>query len=199
MGGRHRQGGVPHRGGRGGRDPRCVLADLEPPIARLRHNGRLPAKTRALLRNVGEALDTEGMDAGAGVAKAALLPKGSVGSEVAPVPAPSPSKAADEKEKPGGDGDVRVARGVAAFYGLSALFHSLVASPLFYGRYVAGLLERHNYFRWVEYSLSSSIMIVLIAQIVGIFDVAAIIAIIAIIGTHYFHLLDYLAAKFKSN
>ncbi|MEY3734019.1 MAG: hypothetical protein RL347_1378, partial [Actinomycetota bacterium] len=46
--------------------------------------------------------------------------------------------------------DVRVAWGVAAFFGLSALFHFLVASPLFYGRYVAGLLQRHNYFRWVE-------------------------------------------------
>lgn len=76
--------------------------------------------------------------------------------------------------------DVRVAWGVAAFFGLSALFHFLVASPLFYGRYVAGLLQRHNYFRWVEYSLSSSIMIVLIAQIVGITDVAAIIAIFGV-------------------
>ena len=76
--------------------------------------------------------------------------------------------------------DVRVAWGVAAFFGLSALFHFLVASPLFYGRYVAGLLERHNSFRWVEYSLSSSIMIVLIAQIVGITDVAAIIAIFGV-------------------
>ena len=76
--------------------------------------------------------------------------------------------------------DVRVAWGVAAFFGLSALFHFLVASPLFYGRYVAGLLQRHNYFRWVEYSLSSSIMIVLITQIVGIFDVAAIIAIFGV-------------------
>ncbi|MFM1966245.1 MAG: hypothetical protein RL134_1970 [Actinomycetota bacterium] len=76
--------------------------------------------------------------------------------------------------------DVRVAWGVAAFFGLSALFHFLVASPLFYGRYVAGLLERHNYFRWVEYSLSSSIMIVLIAQIVGITDAAAIIAIFGV-------------------
>jgi hypothetical protein len=76
--------------------------------------------------------------------------------------------------------DVRVAWGVAAFFGLSALFHFLVASPVFYGRYVAGLLERHNYFRWVEYSLSSSIMIVLIAQIVGITDAAAIIAIFGV-------------------
>ena len=76
--------------------------------------------------------------------------------------------------------NVRVAWGVAAFFGLSAIFHFLVASPLFYGRYVAGLLERHNYFRWVEYSLSSSIMIVLISQIVGITDVAAIIAIFGV-------------------
>lgn len=76
--------------------------------------------------------------------------------------------------------DVRVAWGVAAFFGLSALFHFLVASPLFYGRYVAGLLDKHNYFRWVEYSLSASIMIVLISQIVGITDVAAIVAIFGV-------------------
>lgn len=76
--------------------------------------------------------------------------------------------------------DVRVAWGVAAFFGLSALFHFIVASPMFFGRYVAGLLDRHNYFRWVEYSLSSSIMIVLIAQIIGITDVAAIIAIFGV-------------------
>jgi hypothetical protein len=60
--------------------------------------------------------------------------------------------------------DVRVAWGVAAFFGLSALFHFLVASPPFYSRYIAGLLDKHNYFRWVEYSLSASVMIVLIAQ-----------------------------------
>ncbi len=76
--------------------------------------------------------------------------------------------------------DVRVAWGVAAFFGLSALFHFLVASPLFYSRYTAGLLDKHNYFRWVEYSLSASIMIVLIAQIVGISDVAAVIAIFGV-------------------
>lgn len=76
--------------------------------------------------------------------------------------------------------NVSVAWGVAAFFGLSALFHFIVASPMFFGRYVAGLLDRHNYFRWVEYSLSSSIMIVLIAQIIGITDVAAIIAIFGV-------------------
>ena len=76
--------------------------------------------------------------------------------------------------------NVSVAWGVAAFFGLSALFHFLVASPLFYGRYVAGLLDKHNYFRWVEYSLSSSIMIVLIALITGISNVGAVIAIFGV-------------------
>ena len=55
-----------------------------------------------------------------------------------------------------------------------------ISSPWFFGRYSNGLKQNHNYFRWVEYSLSSSIMIVLIAQIVGIFDVAAIIAIFGV-------------------
>jgi uncharacterized Rmd1/YagE family protein len=36
-----------------------VLRDIEPPIARLRLEGRLPGSTRALLRSVGEVLQTE--------------------------------------------------------------------------------------------------------------------------------------------
>lgn len=66
---------------------------------------------------------------------------------------------------------------VAIFLGLSAFFHFLVASPQFYGRYSAGLAQQRNYFRWVEYSMSSSVMIVLIALITGVSDVAAIVAI----------------------
>jgi len=66
---------------------------------------------------------------------------------------------------------------VAIFLGLSALFHFLVASPQFFARYAAGIENQHNYFRWVEYSISSSVMIVLIALITGVSDVAAIVAI----------------------
>ena len=69
---------------------------------------------------------------------------------------------------------------VAIFLGLSALFHFLVASPQFFNRYRNGLTQNRNYFRWVEYSISSSVMIVLIAQICGITDVAAIIAFFGI-------------------
>ena len=74
----------------------------------------------------------------------------------------------------------RIAWGVAFFFALSAFFHFVVASRWFYPRYVGGLQAGHNYFRWVEYSLSSSIMIVLIAQITGISDVAALMAIFGV-------------------
>ncbi|HPM51197.1 MAG TPA: heliorhodopsin HeR, partial [Rhodoglobus sp.] len=69
---------------------------------------------------------------------------------------------------------VNVGAGVVAFLALSALFHFLISSPAFFGRYSAGLRQQHNYFRWVEYALSSSIMIWLIAQTTGITDVAAL-------------------------
>ena len=69
---------------------------------------------------------------------------------------------------------------VALFLGLSALAHFIVASPQFFDRYGKGLEEKRNYFRWVEYSISSSVMIVLIAQITGIADVTALIAIFGV-------------------
>ena len=75
--------------------------------------------------------------------------------------------------------DVNVGAGVVAFLALSALFHFLIASPAFFTRYGSGLRANHNYFRWVEYALSSSIMIWLIAQTTGITDIAALFAIFA--------------------
>ena len=75
--------------------------------------------------------------------------------------------------------DVSVAWGVALFLFLSAAFHWLVAAPGVFGRYIAGLAAGHNYFRWAEYSLSSSVMIVLIAMLTGISDIAALIGLFA--------------------
>ena len=69
---------------------------------------------------------------------------------------------------------------VAIFLGLSAFFHFLVASPQFFGRYSAGLAAQRNYFRWVEYSISSSVMIVLIAMVTGVSDVVALIALFGV-------------------
>ncbi len=76
--------------------------------------------------------------------------------------------------------DLPFAGGVATFLFLSALFHWLIVSPPFFDRYVAGLAEGRNTFRWVEYSLSSSIMIVLIAALTGILDIAALTALFGV-------------------
>lgn len=76
--------------------------------------------------------------------------------------------------------DLPFAGGVAAFLFLSAFFHWLIASPPFFDRYVAGLEARRNHFRWVEYSFSSSVMIVLIAALTGISDVAALVALFGV-------------------
>ena len=69
---------------------------------------------------------------------------------------------------------------VAIFLGLSALAHFIVASPQFFGRYSAGIAGQRNYFRWVEYAVSSSVMIVLIAQVTGVSDISAIISLFGV-------------------
>ena len=76
--------------------------------------------------------------------------------------------------------DAPIGLTVAIFLGISALFHFVVASPKFFGRYSVGIEKQRNYFRWVEYSVSSSVMVVLIALICGISDVAAIIALFGV-------------------
>lgn len=76
--------------------------------------------------------------------------------------------------------DVPVALGVALFFALSCVAHLAIASPWLFPRYRDGLGRGHNYFRWVEYALSASVMIFLIAQLVGISDVAALITIFGV-------------------
>ena len=58
----------------------------------------------------------------------------------------------------------------AAFMYLSALFHFVIAAPGGFGFYSSELRRGRNRLRWVEYSLSASLMIVLIALITGITD-----------------------------
>ena len=69
-----------------------------------------------------------------------------------------------------------LAPATAAFLYLSALFHFIVAGPGF-RRYRSEISAGRNRFRWVEYSLSATLMILLIAVVTGITDVAALIAI----------------------
>lgn len=76
--------------------------------------------------------------------------------------------------------ELRLGPAVAAFLLLSAVFHLLVAIEPGRALYRAELARHRNRFRWVEYSLSASVMIVLIAMITGITDVAALIALFGV-------------------
>ena len=71
---------------------------------------------------------------------------------------------------------IPLAIGVAAFSLLSAFFHFLIAIVVF-PAYKTELRRGRNRFRWVEYSLSSTLMIVLIGATTGITDLAALIAL----------------------
>jgi len=64
---------------------------------------------------------------------------------------------------------------VAMFLLLSAIAHSMVSLPDVFGWYVKNLKRGINYVRWFEYSLSASLMIVLIGMLCGVYDLAALI------------------------
>ncbi len=66
---------------------------------------------------------------------------------------------------------------VAAFLLLAALDHAVVAAPSAHRWYERNLARERNPARWYEYSLSASLMVVLIAMLTGIADVAALVAI----------------------
>jgi hypothetical protein len=75
--------------------------------------------------------------------------------------------------------NINLGGAIIAFLLMSAFFHFLIISPWGKPRYFAGLKANHNYFRWTEYSLSSSTMIVAIALLCGFTDFGALIAIFA--------------------
>lgn len=68
---------------------------------------------------------------------------------------------------------------IVAFFALSALAHFTVSGPA-WGSYQIQLGKNRNPYRWLEYSLSSSIMIVLIAMLAGINDIAALLALVGV-------------------
>jgi hypothetical protein len=69
---------------------------------------------------------------------------------------------------------------VAVFILFAAVDHLLMAAPGVHDWYLRQLRERVNRARWTEYSISSSLMIVLIAMTTGIFDLMALIAIFGV-------------------
>ncbi|MGD0794721.1 MAG: heliorhodopsin HeR [Dehalococcoidales bacterium] len=71
---------------------------------------------------------------------------------------------------------------VAVFLLLSALAHFTISSPGAFGWYVSNLKKGINYARWYEYSLSASLMIVLIGMLCGVYDLGALIMAFALTG-----------------
>lgn len=72
--------------------------------------------------------------------------------------------------------DFPIAIGVAIFSLLSALAHLWIVGPGF-DRYKNDLSQQRNIARWIEYSISSTLMIVLISLINAVWDIVALIAI----------------------
>lgn len=80
---------------------------------------------------------------------------------------------------PQGEGlfDLRIGLAIAVFLSLAAVDHLLTATAA-RGVYEADLRRGINRFRWVEYSFSATLMVILIASYSGITEITAVSAII---------------------
>ena len=65
---------------------------------------------------------------------------------------------------------------VASFLFMSAIAHILISIVL-YEKYKEGLALGMNRYRWYEYSVSASVMIVVIAMLTGIYDIGTLMLI----------------------
>ena len=78
-------------------------------------------------------------------------------------------------------GEIPLAPLVAIFLLISAIAHFIIATVG--NKWYVGNLKKHmNPARWYEYSLSASLMIVIIAMITGIYDIGVLVAIFALTG-----------------
>ena len=75
--------------------------------------------------------------------------------------------------------DLPIGPAVATFFFLSAIAHALLAWPL-RGWYETRLARGIQPMRWLEYALSSSVMIVVIAALAGIQEIGTLVAIFGI-------------------
>lgn len=69
---------------------------------------------------------------------------------------------------------------VAGFLFLTAAFHFLVGSKAGNGRYNELIGQGINPFRWYEYAVTSSVMIVLIAVLFGMYDLGSLVLLFAL-------------------
>ncbi|MFP5308902.1 MAG: heliorhodopsin HeR [Actinomycetes bacterium] len=75
--------------------------------------------------------------------------------------------------------ELAIGPAVAVFLLLAAVDHLLSAGPL-QRTYEGQLRQGRNDLRWAEYSVSASLMLVLIAVFVGIWDLAALVGLVGI-------------------
>jgi len=79
--------------------------------------------------------------------------------------------------------NLQLAPMIALFLFISAAAHFSLASPMGYPWYVRNLKKGMNPARWYEYVFSSSIMIVVIAMLCGIYELGSLILIFALNAT----------------
>lgn len=63
---------------------------------------------------------------------------------------------------------------------LSAIFHFIIASPFYVRKYEQGIQKGINTLRWWEYSLSSSIMLVILLMLGGLVELPSVVFIFAL-------------------
>ncbi len=78
--------------------------------------------------------------------------------------------------------NLRFGPAVALFLLISAIAHFYI-STIGYNQYVSFLKRRMNPIRFYEYALSSSLMIVLIGMLVGVWDIGTLIAMFGVNAT----------------
>lgn len=83
----------------------------------------------------------------------------------------------DRRTEPDSLFDLPVGGAVAAFLFLAAVDHLLMATPGVVRWYERNLAVERNPARWWEYSISASLMVVLIAMLTGISEITALIAL----------------------
>jgi Heliorhodopsin len=79
--------------------------------------------------------------------------------------------------------ELRIGPLVAAFLLVSAVAHASVSSPWLHRWYERNVSRGINPARWLEYAVSSSLMMVVIAMLVGIYDVASLVLLFALNAT----------------
>lgn len=77
--------------------------------------------------------------------------------------------------------DLSVPMLVASFFFLSALAHLFIAT-IYNKRYNQSLAKGINKIRWIEYSISASVMMVAIAMLVGVYDFTNLVMIFVLVA-----------------